>query len=304
MGKVPTVSVVMSTYNSAATLSEAIDSILAQTFADFEFIIVNDGSSDNTRDVLKTITDQRVQVLEQENKGLVASLNRGIELAKGKYIARQDADDRSEPNRFQEQVNYLQSHPNVILVGSSMTVMDKSGKTTHKHAVLLGNNELKQELLVRSPFVHGSVMFNKDKAIQAGLYHNDTWPAEDYDLWLRLAPLGEFGNLDEYLYIYRETDAGISGQNATRQQEALKRVQQQAWSNRWGLTKTINLHVYNAKEVGPERVNRVITNVGWSTHKSLSKIGVLFAIKSLAMLWHHPRSCARALKSALGGSYE
>ena len=115
----PKISVVMAVYNGEKYLREAIDSILNQTFKDFEFIIVNDGSTDRTREILESFIDPRIVLIHQEHMGLTKSLNRGIALAKGKYIARQDADDISMAERLEKQFNFLESHENVALLGTA-----------------------------------------------------------------------------------------------------------------------------------------------------------------------------------------
>ena len=260
----PVVTVLMSVYNGQDYLAEAIDSILAQTFKDFEFLIIDDGSSDKSPAILKKYAtrDKRIELLAQKNQGLVPSLNRGIKEASGKYIARQDADDQSAPNRLAKQVKFLESNPNTVIVGSSIEVMDEASNILHRHAILLDDPELRQELLLRSPFAHGSVTFNRQSAIEAGLYDPASWPAEDYDLWLRLSKYGKLANLDEYLYIYREHGSGISVKNLELQQKKLKEVQDKAWKERSRLLpkKKIDLAAYKNLDMGELRIGRIIDN--------------------------------------------
>ncbi len=133
MSENPKVSVIMSVYNGDKYLREAIESILNQTFTDFEFIIVNDGSTDNSLEIIESYDDERIKTINnKKNIGLTKSLNKALKFAKGKYIARQDADDVSLPNRFEKQVEYLDSHPEVALVGTSVYLIDENGKIIGK----------------------------------------------------------------------------------------------------------------------------------------------------------------------------
>jgi glycosyltransferase involved in cell wall biosynthesis len=286
--KSPIVSVVMSVYNGGSYLADAIDSILQQSFTDFEFIIVNDGSSDDSTNIINSFAkkDQRIKVLEQENQGLVASLNRGIRESAGQYIARQDADDRSALERLAKQVAFLQQHPHVVIIGSGIQVMDNEGKILHQHKVLLKDPELRQELLIRSPFAHGSVVFKRQAAMDAGLYDAETWPAEDYDLWLRLSKYGELANLDECLYIYREHTAGISSQNAKIQKQKVAIIQHRAWQehDRLASKQKVNLRTYKNLEMGQERIERIIDNSVSISKLAWTKGQKKLALKNISML--------------------
>ena len=124
----PLVSVLMSVYNGDRYLDEAIDSILSQTYENFEFIIINDGSTDHTKDILSSYSNQdnRIRVFHQKNHGLTFSLNRGLELSRGKYVARMDADDISSPRRLEEQINYLRANPEVGVLGTQMEIINES----------------------------------------------------------------------------------------------------------------------------------------------------------------------------------
>ena len=265
------VSVVMGAYNADSYIKAAVDSILGQSFTDFEFIIINDGSTDKTGKILANYKDKRIRVISQDNQGLVASLNTGIKMASGKYIARQDADDISEPTRLEKQIDLLQSSNKLVVAGSSIKVMDMGGKIMHEHRVLLNNPELKQELLIRSPFAHGSVIMQKDAVTKAGGYLKSEWPAEDYGLWLRMAEFGNFANLDEPLYIYRENVAGISAVNTSFQHEKVSKLHNYAWQRSKLLLKPgrINLSRYKNLAHGQERINRILNTSSWIAKKSI-----------------------------------
>jgi len=287
-------SVVMSVFNGADYVREAINSILSQTYQDFEFIVIDDGSDDGTADILKSYDDPRMVILSQANQGLVASLNLGIKQAKGAFIARQDADDRSEPDRLQKQMAYLSHHKQVVLLGSGMSVMNENGKITHTHSVLLRDPELRQELLVRSPFAHGSVIFKKSAAKKAGAYKKSEWPAEDYGLWLRMSKYGRLANLDEYLYVYRENSAGISSRNQSLQAEAVSKVQSLAWQERKRLIKGgVRLSSYKKRSDGPTRIERILHNIETAARAAKQNKDVLSYIKLINMLSLSPTAYRR-----------
>ena len=300
MAASPQLSVVMSVYNGQDYLDEAVQSILAQTFKDFEFIIIDDGSTDTSLQKLKAYKDPRIKIISQENKGLVASLNHGITIAKGTYIARQDADDISDKTRFSKQLGFMLAHPTIVLIGSSMNVMNMKSRVTHKHAVLLEDAELKTELLVRSPFAHGSTLFIKEAAKQAGLYRQESWPAEDYDLWLRMSQSGKFANLDEFLYTYRENDQGLSSLHAIKQLERVAEIQMTAWSQRSKLLqKRIDIKKYQNKVMPDQRVARIINTCAAVTNRAWRESRIITALRSLSSIRRSPRSLLSALKKSI-----
>lgn len=197
------VSVVMGVYNAEPYLREAVDSVLAQSLPDFEFVIVNDGSTDRSREILESYRDERIVLVHQENMGLTKSLNKGIALAKGKYIARQDADDRSYPERLATQSAFLASHPEIALVGSAVEVLSNGGKSLAIFRHPCESAEIKEALKKFSCFWHGSVMFKRDSFLALGGYDENFATAQDYDLWLRFNERYQLANLREPLYAYR-----------------------------------------------------------------------------------------------------
>ncbi|MHB8171616.1 MAG: glycosyltransferase family 2 protein [Thermincolia bacterium] len=208
----PLISVVLPVYNGAAYLEEAIQSILWQSYDNFEFIILNDGSTDESASIIQKLKDPRIRYYEQANQGLAATLNRAVGLAKGKYIARQDQDDVSLPLRLEKQVAFLENHFDHGMVGTWAAIWEENtdSKGTHKHPSesLL----LKFELLFDNPFVHSSVMIRKAVFEKVGLYCTDKsrQPPEDYELWSRIARKYEVANIPEILHIYREISSSMS----------------------------------------------------------------------------------------------
>lgn len=206
----PLVSVVMSVFNGEKYLREAILSILNQTFKDFEFIIINDGSTDNSFEVMKSFSDERISIINQENKGLSRSLNIGIKLAQGKYIARMDADDISFEDRFQRQFRFLEENLDYVLVGSKAIIIEESGQIIFFHNSYVSWDEIQYHIL-ENPFFHSSVMFRRNCSFSAGLYFEGIkHHFEDLILWNNLAKLGKMCNLDEYLIKYRLTPSAIT----------------------------------------------------------------------------------------------
>ncbi len=300
----PRLSVVMPAYNAAPYIEDAVRSILTQTFTDFELLIIDDGSTDKTASILAEFSDKRIRVFAQENKGIVSSLNRAIDLSRAPIIARHDADDRSKPQRFAQQLQFLDSNAGVVLVGSSMSVMDMGGKYLHDHYVLTGNAELKQELLVRSPFAHGSVMFRKEAFEHAARYSQEDWPAEDYGLWLRMAKEGRFANIDTPLYIYRENKEGISMSNASEQIAKTARIRGLGWGlRRTLLSKEIDTESYVKLEMGQSRLERIAHNLLGTAKKSLLRGDVVSLFKVLLSILRDKilvRKCARFILIKIG----
>jgi hypothetical protein len=210
----PSVSVVLPVYNCPQYVGEAIDSILAQTFGGFELILIDDGSTDETPRVLERYGDARIRLYTQQNRGLAATLNRGIELARGRYIARQDQDDVSRPERLGRQATFLDEHPECALVGAWAQIMGGGEITQRMHRHPPGNAALKFELLLNNPFVHSSVTMRKAALDRVGVYCTDRsrQPPEDFELWSRIAREYEVANIPEVLHYYREIEGSMSRQ--------------------------------------------------------------------------------------------
>jgi GT2 family glycosyltransferase len=219
----PKVSVVMPVYNGESYLSEAIESILAQTFENFEFVIVNDGSTDNSEEIIRSFPDERIRLINQSNRGLVESLNCGLHSSRGTYIARMDADDVCAPSRLEAEIKLFLSCPSLSVVGTSIKRIDPAGRLLKVDYYLANDAEIRQEMLLDNPFAHGSIMMRRDFALQAGGYRSEYWPAEDYDLWRRMASLGELANILEPLYLHRE-NSGTTPLHQSRRSEVTVRI--------------------------------------------------------------------------------
>jgi hypothetical protein len=208
----PRVSVVLPVYNGAAYVERAIASVLEQTFVDFELIVIDDGSTDRTARVLATISDLRLHVVSQPNRGLSATLNRGIALARGVYVARQDHDDLSLPTRLAQQVAFMDAHPRCALLGTRAEIYEGDVSVGRFHDHALSHEALRFELLFDNPFVHSSVMLRHTALTALGGYTTDParQPPEDYELWSRIARSERVANLPQRLVIYREVASSLS----------------------------------------------------------------------------------------------
>ena len=209
MNKNPAISVVMSAYNASKFLKEAVESILNQTFQNFEFIMINDGSSDNTLEILQHYAqiDSRCIVLSWDNKGIIESVNHGIKLAKADIICRMDADDISLPNRFEKQIEYLNSHSECVALGTNALLIDPEGMPINTWIYEQDHDEIDAANLkgtYGSRFCNPSVAIRKESILSIGGYRTGYEWAEDYDLFLRLAEIGKLANVPEALVKYRQ----------------------------------------------------------------------------------------------------
>ncbi|MBN2350326.1 MAG: glycosyltransferase [Bacteroidales bacterium] len=202
------VSVVLPVYNGEKYIKEAIKSVLAQTYTDYELIIVNDGSTDGSLEIIKTFTDSRIVIIDQENKGLPASLNMAIQRAKGDLIARMDADDVCMENRFKEQVDFMKSHPDCVVVGSNAIETDEAGNEIYVSDLPREAEDIREILQHRlnigkpfMPFYHSSTMFRKKDFHAVGGY--PLLRGEDVIFFNRLINKGTFYNLNTPLIKYR-----------------------------------------------------------------------------------------------------
>ena len=203
----PQITVLMPVYNGERYLREAIESILGQTYIDFEFLIIDDGSIDNSLNIIDSYNDQRINVVRNErNIGVAASLNRGLDLAKGEYVARMDADDISYPTRLEKQVRFLDSHSEIPMVGTQTQTIDQEGKinSSYQKKFSTSNIGIRWSLMFDNSFSHSSVMFRR-KVIwdEFSGYDVEKIACEDFDLWARVVEKYVTQNLSEILIIHR-----------------------------------------------------------------------------------------------------
>lgn len=206
----PALSVILPVYNGGAYLAASIQCILDQTFTDFELIIIDDGSTDKSGDVIRGFSDDRIRVITQVNQGLARTLNTGIAAAQAPLIARQDQDDISLSDRFAKQIAFLRTHPEIQLLGTWATITDQSGNAINVHEHPTDDEEIRFQLLFDNPFVHASVMFTRSLFDTVGGYDPDPAVFEDFDLWSRMVRHTRTANLPEHLVLYREVSTSIS----------------------------------------------------------------------------------------------
>ncbi|MBV9282777.1 MAG: glycosyltransferase [Chloroflexi bacterium] len=229
---IPRVSVVMAVRDGASYVRQAIDSILDQAFADFEFLIIDDGSTDGTPELLRRAADPRLRVVTQRPLGIPLSLNRGTALARGRYVARQDADDLSSRQRLALEVGFLDRHPDVAMVGSWATVIDDGGHRVLDLTFPVDHETIASTLLERNCFMHGSLLIRRQCLLEIGGYRPDFPVASDYDLYLRLTERFRVANIPRILYQYRRTKASISWRMAGAQSRYVEVAREQARQRR------------------------------------------------------------------------
>ena len=212
--------VLMAVHNNALTLKSAVNSILTQTYKDFEFIIINDASTDDSLSILKNFKDKRIKIITNRHQlGLTKSLNKGLAQIKTKYIARMDADDISLPTRLEKQVSYLDTHSQIGLLGSAAFLINDQGKELGLKRFPSDYLHLRRQALSFCPFIHPTWMIRRSVLLQIGDY-NESFPfAQDYELVLRLLNQFQAANLEEPLIKYRvNSDSAISLGNLKKQE--------------------------------------------------------------------------------------
>jgi glycosyltransferase involved in cell wall biosynthesis len=214
LSQTPAISVVLGVYNGKRYIAESIESVLCQTFGDFEFIIVDDGSTDGTLDILQRYEakDSRVRVIPIPHAGIVAAANTGVNAARAPLIARVDADDITMPERFELQIRYMAEHPEVVCLGSRMFLMEPYGSIFGESHHELTHDEIDTGLLRGSGWVMPQpvAMMRREAVVKIGAYRDEYLWVEDLDLFLRLAEVGRLANLPEKLVKYRNHPASTN----------------------------------------------------------------------------------------------
>lgn len=251
----PKISVVMPVYNSASYLGMAIDSILNQSFSDFEFIIIDDGSDDSSYSIIQSYKDSRIRLFNHKvNKGITFCLNMGINLSRGEFIARMDSDDVCEINRLEEQWKFMQNHTYVALCGTCTKIIQQDGKISSIRDSKVGDQQIKIALFLgETSIAHPTAIIRREFLVSNRLYYDPNYLyAEDYDLWCRISKLTVLENLNEPLVRYRIHDKSVSS-IYKRAQRLSARASLSVHLNRLGLSytpKELNLHYQFALPMG------------------------------------------------------
>lgn len=218
----PRVTVLLPVYNGEGHLRESLESILSQTFEDFELLVIDDGSTDRSASILASCEDPRLRVVRNRtNIGLPRTLNRGIGLARGEFIARQDADDISDVRRLEKQVAFLDAHPEISLVGSAFAEIDSYGVVGEKVVLPTAPDEIRWDLFFYCTFIHSAVTIKRQVLRSVGGYDDAYAYAQDYELWTRLSKTEEMANLESCLVWYRVSDASMTSTHPDAASEPL-----------------------------------------------------------------------------------
>jgi glycosyltransferase involved in cell wall biosynthesis len=212
--------VLMPAYNGEKYIGEAIESILRQTYNDFEFIIVNDGSTDRTEEVIRSYKDPRIVLINQQNGGVSAALNTGLKAARGKYIARFDADDVCYDFRLTQQIEFMESHPDYVLAGSDADYMSENGEYLFTYRNIgHSNEEINDRISLYCPFVHSTVIYKKSDVLACGGYEVNAHTFEDYFLWTRLIKRGKVINFKDPMIKVRFNSSSVTVDEKDRDPE-------------------------------------------------------------------------------------
>jgi glycosyltransferase involved in cell wall biosynthesis len=236
MSSQPLLSVCMPVYNAEQYVRLATQSILDQTFRDFEFIIIDDGSTDTSHEILEEFAakDTRIRLISRPNTGYTVALNEAVALAKAPFLARMDADDISMPDRFEKQISYLEAHPECVLVGSRILTIDPFGSPLYEPAHKLVHDDIERQLLsgVGWAIVHPVSMMLRSAILELGGYRVEMEPAEDLDLFLRLAERGKIANLPQILLHYRQHIKSVNHTRYEEQNRATRVIVAEAYARR------------------------------------------------------------------------
>jgi glycosyltransferase involved in cell wall biosynthesis len=238
--KEPYISVLMCVYNGETYLNEAIDSILNQSYSNFEFVIINDGSTDKTEEIILSYKDKRIKYYKNEkNLKLIASLNKGLEICSGKYIVRMDADDIALPHRIETQMDFLKNHPDAGAVGSFVETIGLNENYVIKFKT--SPEKIKFELFFRNHLFHPTVTINSHILKQNNLKYKNYLHAEDYKLWIDLSRKSNLYIIPEILLYYRLHGENISITNTGFQEEISKRIRKDQFDE-------LNIELNNTEE--------------------------------------------------------
>jgi glycosyltransferase involved in cell wall biosynthesis len=232
----PTISVLMPVYNAGRYLHQAIDSILRQTFGDFEFICVNDGSTDDSPKILRECAgrDPRIRIIDRANGGVTSALNAGLAVARGEFVARMDADDVADLSRFQRQLQYMNENPKCVAVGCLVIQTDAAGVERNRSRPILSHEEITDRLWNGDASVlpHFGAFIRRTALTQIGNYREQFRTAQDLDLFLRLSEIGQLANVAEYLMFYRVHENSVGGRLSKDQAKNSREILRQAYERR------------------------------------------------------------------------
>ncbi len=247
ISKSPTISVIMPAYNAEKYISESIESILNQTHKNFELIIIDDCSKDKSWNIIQKYAKKNKiihAIKNEKNLGLCLTLNKGIKYAKGKYIARADNDDWYYPERLEKQYLFLESNPDVGIVGGTMEIMSETGEVYSRRTYSKTDQEIRKHIFSYSPFSHPLVMIKKSILNKTGNYNSSFIPADDYELYFRIGKYSKFANLSDTLMKYRVSSASMTSKQTKKMEHATIKVRN-FYANTFPYHMNIMDRVYN-----------------------------------------------------------
>jgi glycosyltransferase involved in cell wall biosynthesis len=257
MPKLPVISVVMPVYNASRYLRAAMDSILTQTFGDFEFLCVDDGSTDESPAILREYADRdsRVRIITKSNGGVTSALIAGVSEAKGGYVARMDADDIADPRRFELQVEHLRAHPECVAVGCHIVLIRGDGTYLEDGPIINSHEQIVDSLWQgkSGALPHFGAMIRTEALARVGGYNEHFRTAQDLDLFLRLSEIGRLENVPQPLIKYRVHEGGVSAARADEQAKNAREIMRQAYARK-GLEVPKNLRRWDNLVVAQNRI--------------------------------------------------
>lgn len=262
----PAISVLLPVYNGAAYLEQAVRSILGQTETDFELLVLDDGSRDASLGILRQLASQdpRVRIWSRENRGLVATLNELIEHARAPYLARMDADDIACPDRFRQQILFLNEHPDVVCVGAAQALIDERGRYLTDIVPPLSDSDIQRSILAgHGAICHPTAMIRREAMQAVGGYDAAMRHCEDLDLWLRLGEHGKLANLATVLLKYRLDPGSVSARHWEEQRGNARLACEAAWARRGITDGTFEAGEPWRPDGTPEGNSRFFLKYGW-----------------------------------------
>lgn len=265
VSQAPLISVIMPVYNAEKYVAQAIESILAQTVREFEFLILDDGSTDLSLNILQSYAakDARIHLTSGSNQGVSRARNQMLAKAQGEFIAVMDADDVAYPKRFALQVAFLRQNPNIVCVGGCHDIIDERGRLLTYLSLPLTDEEIQQAALVgHGSICHPCAMIRRDAMLQVGGYDEQFVSAHDLDLWLKLGELGKLANLKDAVLQYRLHSRSVSGRDQMLQRREAQQICEQAW-NRRGIQATFEATLPWRPTEDPMSQHQFMLQYGW-----------------------------------------
>ncbi len=299
----PSVSVMMPVHNQGDYVTEAVKSVLDQTFGDFELLISDNASTDATRSILEDFaaSDRRIVLVRRETASLVQSLNVLLELARGELIARMDGDDVALPHRLDVQVAFLRKHPDVIGVGSAFDMIDARGRRFQTMSPSRKNNAIQEEALRGvTPLAHPTVMMRRQDLVAAGGY-DERWDyAEDLDLWLRLGERGVLANMDMVTLRYRVHERARTIEKIERQAECVREIVESAYRRR-GIDRTYVRSQFLSRPEGRRgRFEQAAGRSYWALRHGERRTSLIYSARAIALAPWRPFGWKMAARGLIG----